>query len=161
MARGNGIIVSSNPRGVFMEGQIATGETPKPGQFLQIQPATALVGGRHTFEIYNVAADGSRPSGPLYLLLPDELQGKVATDAYAAGDRCFLYTPCAGEEYNLLWANVAGTATISKGTVGIVDDTTGKVIATTGSPETEPCMLLEDIVDNAADQLAWSIWSGY
>lgn len=161
MARGHEIVVSANPMGHFTEGFIAAGETPKPGQILQIQAATALKSGRHTFEIYNVAADGSRPSGAFYVLLPDRLQGKLATDAYAAGDRCFLYNPLPGDELNLLWADVAGTATISKGTVGIVDDGTGKIVATTGSPETEVCMLLEDITGQTADQLAWSSWTGY
>lgn len=162
MSRGNEIIVSANPRGAFKEGIIASGETPKPGTILQIQPATALVGGCFTYEIYNADADGGRPKGPLFILLPDALQGKTATDAYAAGDRCFLYTPIAGEEFNLLLANISGTADDhTKGEMLIIDDTTGKMIATTGSPETEPFMLLETITDPTADQLVWCIYTGY
>lgn len=162
MARGNEIIVSANPRGVFSEGYIAAGETPKPGQILQVQIATALKAGRFTYEIYNADADGGRPKGSFYVLLPDHLQGKTVTDAYAAGDRCFLYTPLPGEELNLIIANIAGTADDhTKGEMLIVDDTTGKMIATTGTPETEVAQLLETITDPTADTLAWCLWTGY
>lgn len=162
MARGSRIIVSANPRGVFMEGYIASGETPKPGQILQIQSATALKGGRHTFELYNADADGGRPKGPFYVLLEDSYQGRTVDDAYAAGERCFLYTPLPGEELNLLIANIAGTGDDhTKGEMLIVDDTTGKMIATTGSPETEVAQLLETITDPTADTLAWCIWTGH
>jgi hypothetical protein len=58
MARGNCIVVTAEPLGYFEEGYIAAGETPKPGQILQKQSATALKGGRHTYEIYNADADG-------------------------------------------------------------------------------------------------------
>jgi hypothetical protein len=93
-------------------------------------------------------------------LLPDQLRGKTATDAYAAGERAFGYIPLPGDELNLLIANVGGTATITKGTVLMPDDTTGKWIASTNQ-EIEPAMLLEDVVDVAADVLAWCIWTGY
>ena len=43
----------------------------------------------------------------------------------------------------------------------MVDDGTGLIIATTGSPETEVCLLLEAITDPTADTLAWTIWSGH
>jgi hypothetical protein len=162
MARGNKIIVSANPRGVFMEGVIGAGLTPYPGIVMQIQPATALVGGRHTFEIYNADADGGRPKGPIYILLEDSLQGLPATAAYAAGTRCFLYTPLPGEELNLMIGDVAGTADDhTKGEMLIIDDTTGEFVATTGSPETECAQLLESLTDPTADQLAWCIWTGF
>lgn len=162
MARGNCIIVSSNPRGVFMEGYIAAGQTPMPGTIMQIQAATALRGGRHTFEIYNADADGGRPKGPFYLLREDPYQGKRITDAYAAGDRCFLYTPLPGEEFNLLLLDITGTGDDhAVGEMLIVDDTTGKFIATTGTPETEVAQLLETVTDPAADTHAWCIWTGY
>lgn len=164
MARGNEIIISAptSPRGVFTEGIIKTGNTPKPGTIMQMDPTVSLVGGRHTFKVYDADADGGRPKGPLYILDYDKLQGKLPTDAYAAGDRCFLYTPIAGEEFNLLLADVAGTGDDhTAGEILIVDDTTGKLIATTGSPETEPFMLLESVTDPTADQLVWVVYTGY
>lgn len=162
MARGNSIIVTPEPKGRFLEGLIASGETPKPGTIVQIQIATALVSGKFTWEIYNVAADGSRPSGPFILLREDALQGRLATTAYAAGENALGYVPLPGDELNLLVLNLAGTADDhTKGEILIVDDTTGKMIATTGSPETEVAMLLETITDPVADTLAWCIWTGY
>lgn len=162
MAKGTEIVVSAEPKGHFMEGIINAGETPKPGQIVQMDPTQATVGGRHVWKIYNTGTDGKRPKGPFIVLLPDRLQGKLATDAYAAGDHAFGYVPCQGDELNLLYLNLAGTADDhAKGEIGIVDDTTGKIIATTGSPQTEVCMLLETITDPTADTLAWVVWTGY
>jgi hypothetical protein len=162
MARGNEIVVNADPLGRFMEGYIGAGLTPKPGTIMQLQPATALQGGRHTFELYNADADGGNPKGPWYVLLPDHLQGKGPTDAYAAGDRAFFYTPLPGDELNLLVANLAGTADDhAVGEILIVDDGTGLLIVTTGSPETEVAILLEAITDPTADTLAWCKWTGH
>jgi hypothetical protein len=162
MARGNEIIVTANPKGNFLEGKIAAGETPKPGTILQIDPSAALEGGRHTWKVYNRDADGDRPAGPFAVLLADSFQGKTATDAYAAGDRCFLYCPLPGDEVNLLFANAAGTADdIALGDIMIVDDGTGKVVKTTGSPETEVAVSLEAYTDPTADKLLWCMWSGH
>jgi hypothetical protein len=145
-----------------MEGIIATGETPKPGQIVQIQIATAEQGNRWTWEIYNADADGGRPKGPFIVLCEDLLQGKTTADAYAAGDRAFGYVPLPGDELNLLLLDIAGTADDhTKGEMLIVDDTTGKLIATTGSPETEVAMLLETVTDPTADTLAHCVWTGY
>lgn len=164
MARGKNIIVSAStsPRGVFMEGIIATGETPKPGTILQIDPTVALQSGRHTFKLYNRDADGNNPAGAHWVLLEDYLNGdRDETTAYAAGDRCFLYCPVAGEELNLLVANLAGTADDhTAGEILMVDDGTGLLIATTGSPEREVAVLLENITDPTADTLAWVQWNG-
>lgn len=162
MARGNGIIVNAEPKGKFEWGYIASGETPKPGTILQRQVATALKHGNHTFEIYNADADGGRPKGGgYYVLLEDGLQGKTVDDAYAAGDFAPLYCPQEGDQLNLLLLNIAGTADDhTKGEVLIVDDTTGKLIATTGSPENEVAVLLETVTDPVADTLAWCEWTG-
>jgi hypothetical protein len=162
MARGNRIVVTAEPKGQFVQGYIATGITPKPGTILQWQAATALKGGRKTFELYNADADGGRPKGPFIVLLEDYLQGKAATEAYAAGDFAFGYVPIQGDELNLLIANIAGTADDhTKGEMLIVDDTTGLLIATTGSPETEVAQLEETITDPTADTLAHCTWTQY
>jgi hypothetical protein len=166
MARGHCIIVSSNPRGVFMEGTIGAGLSPKPGTLMQVQPSTALKSGRHTFELYNGDVDGGRPKGSFYVLREDPYQGKTADTAYAAGERCFLYTPLPGEELYLLVANLAGTG--DDHVVGemlipstAADATQGKLLATTGTPEAEVAQLLEAITDPTADTLAWCLWTGY
>lgn len=162
MAWGNEIIVTPNPTGRFLEGIIGVGNTPKPGTIMQPDVSVALVGNRLSWVVYNADADGGRPKGPLAVLLPDHLQGKTATTAYAAGDRCFLYCPVMGDELNVLLADVAGTADDhTKGEILIVDDGTGKLIATTGNPETEPFLLLETVTDPTADQLVHVMYTGY
>jgi hypothetical protein len=160
MARGQEIIVNAEPKGRFTEGYVTTAE--KPGTVLQIDPSVALKGGRHTYKVYQPGTDGEQPVGPFWVLLPDRLQGRLQTDAYTAGDRCFLYAPLPGDELNLLVLNLAGTADDhALGEKLVVDTGTGKLIATTGSPETEVAVLLEAITDPTADTLAWVMWSGH
>ena len=162
MARGNCIIVTADPKGQFEEGYIATGETPYPGMILQRDASVALKGGRFTYKIYNRDADGNMPEGSYWVLREDYLQGKPATSAYAAGDRCFVYSPRAGEELNLLVENIAGTGDDhALGEILMVNDGTGKLIATTGTPESECAQLLEAITDPTADTLAWCQWTGH
>lgn len=169
MAQGNEIIVSGQPKGVFKEGIIATGRTPKPGVVMEIDAGVAAVGGRFTWQEYGVnggvgcvATDGDR--GIIAVLLPDQLQGKTATDAYAAGDRCFLYCPIAGEELNMLFEDIAGTGTDQDIAIGdrfIVDDGTGKVMLSTGSVEAEPFVALETQANITADTLIHCMFTGY
>jgi hypothetical protein len=162
MAKGNEIIVNANPKGNFLEGIINTGETPKPGTIMQIDPTQTQVGGRHVWKAYNRDADGNRPAGPFIVLLPDSLQGQLNTTAYAAGARCFGYCPLPGDELNLLFGNAAGTADdIAAGDLLIVNDGDGKLILTTGSPETEPAMALEAYTDPTEDKLLWCVWTGH
>jgi hypothetical protein len=163
MARGNRIQVSSEPSMRREEGIVASGQTIYPGTIVQNDPSVALVGGRHTWTPYNADADGGRPKGgPFILVVEDYLRGLAATEPYTAGQRIFGIVPMAGDEYNLLIANLTGTADDhTAGEVLIVDDTTGKFIATTGTPETEVAVLLEDITDPTADTLAWCRWTGY
>lgn len=162
MARGNHIMVSSPYGGRRVEGIIASGQTPKPGNIVQIDPTVALVGGRHTWKLYDRDADGNRPAGPLIVLDGDWDQGKTATDAYTAGARAFGWIPAAGDEMNVMIGDVSGTGDDhTAGELLIVDDGTGELIATTGSPESEPFMLLETLTDPVADQLAWCVFTGY
>jgi len=162
MAKGNGIIVSAEPRGKFLEGYVSG--TPKPGTVMQIKAGVAPVGGRFTWEPYNRSADGERPQGPLAILLPDELQGKTVSDAYSDGDRCFLYVPIPGEELNVLvYAPGTGTADAQAiGDIYTVDDGTGMLIKTTGTPEIEPFVCLESVSDVTADgTLVHVMYTGY
>jgi len=158
MASGNEIIVSGNPKGVFLEGTV--NGTPKPGTVMQINAAQEPVGGRHDWTAYNVDADGNQRL--VAVLLPDSLQGKVATDAYVDGDRCFLYVPAAGEELNVLVANIAGTSdSFAIGDILIVNDGDGLAIATTGTPESEPFVVLETVAAITADTLVHVMYTGH
>lgn len=164
MAKGNEIIVSANPRGVFLEGVVSG--TPLPGTIMQIKAATAADAhtGRMTYEAYNRDADGDRPQGPIMVLLPDQLQGRLRSTAYADGERCFLYCPLPGEELNVLWS-ASGTGTgdsVAVGDLAIVNDGDGLLIDTTGSVESEPFVALEAVSDvTSAGTLVWSMFTGY
>lgn len=162
MARGNSIIVTApdHPLGVQGEGYIGAGLTPKPGTIMVKDTSVALKGGRHTYIAYNADEDGGNPKGAIWILLEDRFRGdRTELTAYAAGDHCFLYCPLPGEEFNLLVADVAGTANVAKGTVFMVDDGTGKLLPTTGV-EFEPFLLLEDLTNTTVDQLAWVEYIG-
>lgn len=161
MARGACIVVSPDPKGHWVEGIIKTGETPKPGTIYQIDYSVALQHGRHTWTVYNADADGGRPKSPIIVLCENGRGGTTDT-AYAAGEQARGYIPLPGDELNLLVLNISGTGDDhALGEVLIIDDTTGKMIATTGSPENEVAVLKEAITDPTADTLAWCDWTGY
>lgn len=158
MAKGSDIIVSAKKMGVFKEGII--GDTSKPGTVMQIQAGTAADGGgRFTWEAFNRGADGDH--GLMAILLPDYLQGGLQTTAHTSGRRGQLYIPAPGEELNLLVEDVSGTGDdFTIGDLLIVDDGTGKLLATTGTPEREPFMCLENVTDPTEDHLMWVLYLG-
>ena len=161
MALGNNIVITGQPRGVFIEGSAIAG-TPKPGVMMQIDVSEVAVGGRFEWEVYNQSVDAQM--GLVAILLPDTLRGQIATTAYVAGERCFMYVPVAGEEMNVLLQDVAGTADdFVVGDRLIVDDGTGKFLATTGTAadKSEPFMVMEAITDPVADTLVRAIYTGY
>lgn len=158
MSTKNDIILVTPERGVRLEGTISG--TPSPGTVMQIQAGTAAVNGRFTWEVYNAAADGDQRL--IAVLLPNKLEGKLTTDAYVTGTRGFLYCPAMGETLNMLVADVSGTGddhTI--GEIFMVDDGTGLLITTTGSPESEPFVCLEASTDPTANALLECIFTGY
>lgn len=157
MATGRQIVIANDPRGRFIEGIIDG--TPKPGTVMQIKASTEPVNGRHTWEVYNQAADGNQAL--IAVLCEDILNGKTVSDAYVSGTRGRLYIPLPGDDLNMLLADVSGTA--DDHVIGeklMVDDGTGKLIATTGTPEAEPFVLMETVTDPTADTLAWCIFTG-
>lgn len=170
MAKGNEIILSVPPKGVFEE-CIVSG-TPKPGTVMELKTGVAQVGGRWTYEPAGTTANNSTYSGmaadgnrlPIAVLLPDHLQGALATTAYVSGSRGFLYYPVPGEEVNMILKDESGTAAdqdFIPGTKLIVDDGTGKLIASAGSPESEPFICLETVTDLDADTLTWCKFTGF
>lgn len=158
----NTIVLDAAPAGRFFEGYISG--TPLPGTIMQIKSATAMRGGRHTFEVYNRDADGDRPKGPLFVLQQNYLMGKGIEDAYADGERGYLYCPMNGSEVKARVA-VPGTGTgnaVAIGQIFTIDDGTGLLIFTTGTPEIEPFMSMEALADvTATGTLCHVIYSGY
>lgn len=156
-AVGNNIIISSNPQGKFLEGIIYG--TPKPGTLMEIKTAYAQ-GNRHEWQVYQPGTDGNRRV--VAVLLEDGLQGISVTTAYVTGTMGRLYVPIAGEELNMLIADVSGTGDDHTALEMLIADTgTGKLIATTGSPESEPFQLLQTLTDPTADVLAPCMYTGY
>lgn len=156
MALGSKIVLTEHEKGVPLEGTISG--TPKPGTVMEIV-ATALVNGRPTFRVYQPGTDGDRR--PIIVCVPNPHDGQLATTAYADGDHGFFYVPVAGQELNMLVADVSGTADDHAiGDIMIVDSGTGKLIVTTGTPESEPFILLEAATDPAADALMRCFYTG-
>lgn len=164
--QGTKIIVSSHPKGVFEECKIVG--TPKPGTVMELDDGVAPVGNVFSWAAYgsdaasggnNVTADGDRKI--IAILLEDWGQGKIYSDAYAAGDRGYLYFPVMGETFNMLLQDVAGTA--DDFTIGqelMVDDGTGKLLACDTDAEAHPFMCLETVTDPQADHWTWCMFTG-
>lgn len=162
MARGNCTIITANPKGQTEEGYVATGQTFFPGMIVQRDYSVALKGGRWTYTVYNRDADGDMPAGGWWVVTEklNAMVGKPMSESYAAGARVEVYSPRNGEELNLLVENLAGTGDDHAiGEILIPNDGTGKLIATTGTPEVEVAVLQEAITDPTADTQAFCVWN--
>lgn len=124
MARGNGIIVNpgiNGPRG-RLESGIVEG-TPKPGTCMEMKAATAAVNGQFTWLVAGtVQVFDGQPMG-VVVLLEDDMQGKLVSDAYATATQGFLYWPAVGDELNMRIADPSGN--IAVGDKFEIDDGTG------------------------------------
>jgi hypothetical protein len=167
MAKGNLIVVRSDPLGRFEEGVISG--TPKPGTCMQVKAATAEALGVRTFEAVT-RATGAK--GPICVLMPDYLRGRLgvgaaqafgppaAGDAYADGDRGFLYWPEPGDTLNMIVASVAGTADdVAIGALFGVEQNTGKLKADS-SYDSAPFQALEAVTDPTADYMLHVLYLG-
>ena len=169
MAKGNRIIVSSEPKGRYEE--IIVSGTPKPGTCMYPKNVALAQGGKMTMEpagttaALGMGADGDQIPVAVLLCFLDHMAappGKTATDAYVDADRGVVYYPLPGEELNVLFLNAAGTADdVTIGMKLMIDDGTGQVIPTTGTPESEPFVAMEAFTDPAADKLLHMKFSGY
>lgn len=156
----NTIVCSENPRGIFRD-CIVSG-TPKPGVVMQIKNATEPVNNLWTYEVFNQSSDGQRPKGPIAVLLEDSLQGKTITDAYVTATIGHLYFPLPGDLLLMQLQDVAGTAdTHAIGEKLIIDNSTGTLIATTGTPQTEAFVVMETMTALSADTLTLVMFSCY
>lgn len=161
MSRGTQIIVSCEPGGRFDEGLISG--TPKPGTLVEMM-TTAPNSGRFT---YRAITRSTGTKGPICILLEDDLQGKLGAgavssfgprlpgDAYVTGTRCRVYYPIAGEEFNLIVADVAGTADdVAIADLFVGQTTTGKLVANSANAAI-PFQAQEAVTDPTADYLLW------
>jgi len=161
---GDKIIATAYPKGVFIEGIVDSSITPKPGTLMVRKGSTEMVNGKFTYtnvlDRLNEGDDGIRVT--IAILIEDELQGKNYDDAYSGGETCFLYCPAPGEQFNMRVADVSGTGDDHAiGDLFISQTTTGKLIATTGSPEAEPFECLETSTNPTSEQLLLCEYTGY
>ena len=156
-ARGNAIMISAEPEGKTLSGVISG--TPKPGTVMEIE-TPFYRGNNHLWRVYQPGTDGERRI--IAVLLEDHHQGFGVDDAYVTGKPGRLYVPKPGEMLNMRFLDVAGTADdYTAGGMCIVDSGTGKLLATTGTPESEPFQILEAVTDPTADFLAPCMYTGY
>lgn len=154
--KGSKIIVSGDPRGVWLEGTIFG--TPKPGICVTIR-ATALVGDEPVFEPYNVASDGK--ASVVGILLEDSGQGRTYNDAYVTGTKCQVYFPLMGEQFNIWFQNQSGTADdVAIGDLFMLDDGTGQLLANS-SGDMVPFVAMETLTDPTADKLIRVMYTGH
>lgn len=157
----NVIVVTGAPAGRFLEGVISG--TPKPGVLMQIKAGTEPDGtGRLTWEVFNGAGDGEQTL--VAILRENQLLGKGVEDAYADGDRAYLYCPIPGDEL-MVRVSAPGTGTGDNFAIGdklMANDGDGTFVATTGSPESEPFIVIETTSDvEAAGTLVLCMYTGH
>lgn len=150
-ARGNCIIISSQPRGKFAD--IVVSGTPTPGVCMEIE-TSFFQNGVHKMRAYQPGTDGERRA--VAVLLEKDLLGGGITDAYTDGERGRVYFPVAGEELNMYVKNESGTGSLDEfadGELAIPDSGTGKLVRswTVASPEMEPFQALGALADVTAD----------
>lgn len=152
MARGSQIIVSSNPKGVFMEGIIYG--TPVPGTLIQVRAAALGGDGRHTWEPA-APVDGDGKQALVAVLDADWDQGQLATSAYVTGTRCFIYIPIAGEEVNVLLGEVAGTANSYAIGDQVMMDAEDGILVPNSTGTFRPFTVLETVTQVSGSHLTW------
>jgi len=164
--KGTKIIVTDQPKGTFKECTIVG--TPKPGTVMEIDPTVAPVGNVFSWQAAGTQADDSAGLGMtadgdsvvIAILTEDTGQDKTYNEAYAAGDRGYLYFPANGEEFNMILENQAGTADdFEIGDPLMVDDGTGKLLRGDTNAERYPFVELENHVNLTADTLTWCMYS--
>lgn len=102
MAKGKSIVLTVEAKGGRQE--YIAAEALAPGTMVAIDAAVEPVGGRHSVNADTTAGFG--------IADVDYLQGKVNTDAYAIGDRVFVYVPQSGDELNVLFVASDGAQAI-------------------------------------------------
>lgn len=152
---GSRIVVSSAPKGMFME--VVIDGTPKPGTMMQLKSGAAFDGGnRPTYEIFNPGGDGF--PGEIAILTDDGPHANIGRDfdtAFTSGDRGMLYFPIPGDELNVRRSDISGTGSPSEDiTIGeklLIVSGVGTVspvaLGVANSPTYKPFKSLETITD--------------
>lgn len=132
------IVVDVEARGRFLEGKLASGQTPKPGQLVKLDSSGNFTVGH---------------AGEFLILREQGLVGQSVDQAYGDGQRAYMYAPQPGDTVFVM--GISGQ-TFNKGTRGQVT-AAGKLRTDDGSTAANPVpgefVCLEDLGALAADQL--------
>lgn len=154
----NRILLTPYQNGRQIEGVIDG--TPKPGTCMTIKAEVEPdSGGRLTWEAYNRDANSNRA---LFAVLLENFRGGDPSAAYVSGERGRLYFPLNGDELLMLVANIEGTGdAFTIGQYLIIENGTGKLLATASSPEIEPFVVMETKAALTADTLVHVSYTNY
>lgn len=155
--KGVEIILSAQPRGVFLEGIIQG--TPQPGTAMTVAVGVPFTNGRPNWVAYAGSANGDPRL--CAILLNDWLQGMPFNGIYTSGQRGLLYAPLAGEEMNILVAPQVGTGSANAYTIGerfIPTAATGQFTATSVTSSTAAWFMCMEHVDIPPD-VAGLVWA--
>lgn len=143
LASHNTILLSSAPAGRFLEG-ILNGAC-YPGTNMEVDAAVEPISGKHTWQASSLTT-GERQL--LAILLENEIVSKTCEDQIADGQRIRMYCPIPGDEL-LVLVSATGTGTGDAQAIGnmLIRASGGTFIATTGTPEQEPFMVMETMAD--------------
>jgi hypothetical protein len=155
--KGTTIELTSNPKGVFLEG-IVSG-TPLPGHNMQVKAATEPVSGRHTWQLAAPGSDGLPVI--IAILLPDHLQGKLYSDAYVDGTRCFMYCPIAGEEMNVRCGEGGGTHNTFAIADLLMSDADSGIFVPNSAGTSVPWQVMETLTQVVDDTLVFCQYTGH
>ena len=147
------IIQEPSPRGRFLEGSLAVGQTPKPGTLIK-------KGSDGTWTAGCGATDGAIDQ--VTVLIEDDMQGKTSADAYAdavsgtTGGHFFAYVPLAGERLYVLVKDLPGTGSATDThTIGdlLMGEATGGRLLVDASGAMKPFKVNETVGPLTADTL--------
>ncbi len=152
MSRGSGIILSSNPKGVFLSG--IAGDTSKPGTIMQVALATERIGNNFTYIASAPGTDGYKVL--CAVMIESSKFGLSVGTAAVSGQLIEMYVPASGEDINVLVGEVAGTGnSYAIGDKLIIDAEDGLLVPFTGSPQDTPFIMMETLTQVSGSYLAW------
>ena len=145
----NTILLTSAPVGRFLEGHLDNDDGLLPGFAVEVVPDSDEVGGRVSWRAYQ-GTTGERTL--IAILLENELVGMNCQQAISDGQKVRMYCPIPGDE--LLVRVSSGTTFTGTGTgisleIGdkLILNNGGFFVASTGTPEREPFIVMEEIED--------------
>jgi hypothetical protein len=157
----NTIVLTSAPVGRFLEGHLnASVAGLKPGHCVAIDATEDFIGGKPVVKAY-AGTTGNRAL--IQILLENEMVGKTPEQAIADGQKVRMYCPINGDEL-LVRVSAAGTGTGDSLAVNdvLILAQGGTFIKTTGSPQSQPFIVMEAVDDVTADgDLVHVMYTGY